>query len=522
MIYIQGAWLKDEFGRTRLLRGVNLGGSSKLPTTPDGATYRAEGFYAHREVSFVGRPFPLQEADEHFARLKAWGFTFLRLLVTWEAIEHAGPGLYDETYLDYLRKLVIKAGEYEMEVLIDPHQDVWSRFTGGDGAPGWTLEAAGMDMTHFDETGAAITHQRHGDPFPRMIWPTNTYKLACATLFTLFFAGNDFAPELKVEGEPVQEYLQRHYCAALQQVAQRLADLPNVIGFEAINEPTAGYVGCADLSAPIGRLKLGDCPTPFQSLLLGSGIPQQVEVWNLGSLSLRRTGRRWLNTAGTSAWLPGKGCVWKQHGVWDTDRSGKPVLLRPDYFAHADFNQDYLRPFVERYAAAIRQVAPGAPIFFEHDPAQPLKPWAGALPPGLVFAPHWYDALTLLKKQYSAWVAVDELSGKLVFGKGGIRKAFARQIANLKRAAQEDLGGIPLLLGEFGIAFDLDGKRSFRSGDFSKQEQALERSFRAVEDNLLSCAIWNYTPDNTHLHGDLWNDEDFSIFCREQQDSRAT
>ena len=45
MIHIQGAWLKDEFGRTRLLRGVNLGGSSKLPTTPDGATYRAEGFY---------------------------------------------------------------------------------------------------------------------------------------------------------------------------------------------------------------------------------------------------------------------------------------------------------------------------------------------------------------------------------------------------------------------------------------------------------------------------------------------
>ena len=114
--------------------------------------------------------------------------------MTWEAIEHAGPGLYDEAYLDYLRQVVIKAGEHGIDLFIDPHQDVWSRFSGGDGAPGWTLEAAGLDMTHFDSTGAAITHQRHGDPYPKMIWPTNYTKLACATMFTLFFAGNDFAP----------------------------------------------------------------------------------------------------------------------------------------------------------------------------------------------------------------------------------------------------------------------------------------------------------------------------------------
>jgi hypothetical protein len=404
-------------------------------------------------------------------------------------------------------------------------------------------------MTHFNGTGAAITHQAHGDPFPKMIWPTNTYKLACATMFTLFFAGNDFAPLIKIDDQPIQEYLQRHYCAAMQQVALRLRDLPNVVGFETMNEPSSGYIGVQDVGAPFGRLKLGECPTPFQSMLLGSGIPQQVEIWKVGSLSLKKTGSRWVNTAGESAWLPidsARSCIWKQHGVWDVDHAGKPAFLRPEYFARVgerrvDFNQDYLRPFCNRFARAIREVIPEALIFVEHDPSHPLRSWVRneATPtgennrpqvpprtrqpkdggtPGFVFAPHWYDALTLLKKQFNAWVAVDEHSGSLVFGKGRIRKAFAAQLASLKTAAAEDFGG-PMLLGEFGIAFDLDGKKAFRSGDFSAQERALERSFRAVEDNLLSCTLWNYTPDNSNARGDLWNDEDFSIFCKDQQDN---
>src|SRR6266446_2911791 len=113
MISIEGSRFKDESGRTLLLRGINLGGSSKIPFSRDhdvldksalyseGLLY-SDGFFEHRDVSFVGRPFPIEEADEHFARLKEWGFNFLRFLITWEAIEHAGPGMYDQAYLDYV------------------------------------------------------------------------------------------------------------------------------------------------------------------------------------------------------------------------------------------------------------------------------------------------------------------------------------------------------------------------------------------------------------------------------------
>jgi hypothetical protein len=151
---IDGEWLKEEDGRTALLRGVNLGANSKVPFKPDGASWRKEGFYDYRDVSFVGRPFPLSEADEHFRRLKEWGLTFERFLVTWEALEHAGPGIYDEAYLDYIRAVLEKAAEYGISVFIDPHQDVWSRWTGGDGAPGWTLDVVGMDLSKLHAAGA--------------------------------------------------------------------------------------------------------------------------------------------------------------------------------------------------------------------------------------------------------------------------------------------------------------------------------------------------------------------------------
>src|SRR5574342_489850 len=123
MIRVSGPRFTDEHGRTLILRGVNLGGSSKVPRRPNGATYLRDDFFDHRAVSFVGRPFPLEEADEHFSRLRAWGFNLLRLLVTWEAVEHAGPGQYDQQYLDYLYALVQKASEYGLDLFINPHQD---------------------------------------------------------------------------------------------------------------------------------------------------------------------------------------------------------------------------------------------------------------------------------------------------------------------------------------------------------------------------------------------------------------
>jgi hypothetical protein len=143
---IRGSWITDARGRKIIMKGLNLAGTSKLPYRPDGSSYRPESLADPLGVSFVGRPFTLSEADDHYARVAEWGFKFLRFLISWEAIENRGPGIYDGEYLDYLEAVVARAADHGLGIWIDPHQDAWSRWTGGDGAPAWTLEIAVMQL----------------------------------------------------------------------------------------------------------------------------------------------------------------------------------------------------------------------------------------------------------------------------------------------------------------------------------------------------------------------------------------
>jgi len=101
-VHIEGRWFVERKpGGALFCAGVNLGGDCKVPF-PDGGTNFPSDFSNHREVFFHWPVrFPIAEADEHFSRLRAWGFNCLRMLTTWEAVEHRGPNDYDSEYLDY-------------------------------------------------------------------------------------------------------------------------------------------------------------------------------------------------------------------------------------------------------------------------------------------------------------------------------------------------------------------------------------------------------------------------------------
>lgn len=516
-LHIQGSQFLDEHGRTVHLRGVNLSGSTKTP--PDEPTQIANTFSRHREVSFVGRPFPLEDADEHYSRLQHWGFNTLRFLTTWEAIEHAGRGQYDEAYLDYLAEVVEMAGEYGFYVFIDPHQDVWSRMTGGDGAPGWTLEAAGFDINRLDASEAAITMQRRYPEYPTMVWVENYSRLACATMFTLFFAGDRFAPDFQVGGIPIQFYLQDAFIAAIQQVARRVKDMPHVIGYGPLNEPGKGFIGLESLYQSNGFPQNFVEVSALNAMACGGGMTVDAPLVSYDQRYNRYVGDAGiatLNPDGISAWKDTD--LWWELGVWGVE-DGKPIALQEEYFADADFLDDGLLPFTQKYADAILAIDPDAMIFMETVPNESHRLRPIEVPPDrLVNAGHWYDEFMLFTRQFDGTRARDwGKGGAIVEGRANVQQIFNEGIASLVNTSQEGLGGVPTLIGEFGLSYDINGKSAFEDEDFSAHELALSMYYDAIDANLVHSTQWNYTPDNSNQWGDNWNGEDLSIFSPDQQ-----
>ena len=540
MIGMNGNRFTDAKGRQVILRGVNLGGDCKVPY-PGGGTDKPSDFSDHREVSFIGRPFPLEEADVHLGRITGWGFNTLRLLVTWEAVEHAGPGLYDTAYLDYVAAVARKAADHGLVLFIDFHQDVWSRMSGGDGAPGWIFEAVGLDFNRFDAAGAALVMQhrydydspeaRQEDRYPMMSWASNYRLPVNGIMWTAFFAGALLTPDWKIGGVNVQDFLQGHYIGAMVALAERLKDLDNVIGFDSLNEPGLGWVGESmsehRITPGVGNptpLRPGPSWTPLEALRTARGLPTRVSILGWGETrdQLEVKEETLANPDGVGIWLNDGPDPFEQAGAWRLE-NGEAVVLDEDFFRSRDgrpldHENDLMAPFFVKVAEAIRAVKPDWMLFAE------LSPYvfgAGrgfpAMPERTVNASHWYDIDILRTKRFDPGQD------------GGSRRArYMQQLGYLRMLGDRINGGSPTLIGEFGIPYDLNEGEAYErwaAGErgaeiWNAHTMALGLAYDVMDALLLSSTQWNYTAINSNdlRIGDGWNQEDLSIFSMDQRD----
>lgn len=538
-VFAHGMRFHDAQGRHVILRGVNFSADSKMPAWPNGHTYLPSDFCDHRNVCFVGRPAPLAELDAHLARLRHWGFNCLRLLTTWEAVEHAGPRRYDEAYLRYFAKVCRRCGEFGFRVFIDFHQDVWSRMSGGCGAPGWTFEAAGLDVARLHQADAAHVMQHkydpalggHQDGYPAMSWSGNYRMPANGIMWTLFFAGRDFAPTCTAQGINIQDYLQGHYVGAMRAVARCVAGMEHVIGFDTLNEPGTGYIG-RPMGEPMTRYR-GEAWTPLDSLAVAAGCTRTVPVLTLGGHGTSGCAEK--NRARCPIWLPGREDPFMAGGAWALE-DGAPTVCDPHYFTHVRGRQvhlqrDYMAPFFARISQSLHNLRADWLLFAE---VEPFEAFMGAglpdrCPPRTVSAPHWYDVAALATKRFDPERMPNVLFGGEHIGRQAVQEAYTEQLATLKSLGEHVNGGVPTLIGECGIPFDLNEAQAYAQwarGErtpsiWATHTAALDFMYNALDHLLLSSTQWNYTVENRNdpMVGDGWNQEDLSIWSADQATS---
>jgi hypothetical protein len=248
-------------------------------------------------------------------------------------------------------------------------------------------------------------------------------------MFTLFFSGRDFAPKAIIDDMNIQDFLQNCFISAVKHLATRIheaGDLENttIIGWENFNEPHYGFTGNLDLNKlmPSQQIRIGTVPTAWQTIKLGSGLPETVDYFEFGNFGPAKKGTRLVDPGGLNVWAEvdeskygwkrspdwklGE-CIWAQHGVWDPNTK---QLLKPDYFAKTSdgeiitdevWMQRYFLPHVKSYIDVIRESHNEAMIF--------LQPPVWFIPPKMdpeylggrvVYSPHFYDGLTLMQKKW--------------------------------------------------------------------------------------------------------------------------
>ena len=150
---------------------------------------------------------PFESTDA--VRMAELGFNLLRLPVSWSGFEPM-RGVFSDTYLDGVERVVRLCEAEGILVLIDMHQDAWSKEIGEDGAPLWAIQpppdqilAGPLDDLDKRRTSGQVTRAFGG-----------------------FFTED-------------REGLQGEFAVMFTRLAARFVDDQAVLGYELFNEPLA-------------------------------------------------------------------------------------------------------------------------------------------------------------------------------------------------------------------------------------------------------------------------------------------
>lgn len=178
-----GRYIRDEQGRSIVLRGWNLSSSHKQSAT-----------FGHTN-------------KDDYLRIGTWGFNVLRFVMNWSLLEPK-RGEYNQDYLNGILQRLDWAKEAGLFVVLDMHQDVYGPGFQGNGTPLWTCA---------EDNYKKFT--------PKNPWYMGYLTREVQTCFDGLYK----TPENR-----------KAYAAAWKKIVEITHQHPAVVGFDLMNEPFWG------------------------------------------------------------------------------------------------------------------------------------------------------------------------------------------------------------------------------------------------------------------------------------------
>ena len=189
VLRVAGRFFRDETDRIVLLRGINVAGTAKVP------------------------PFASLNDMADLDPLRDWGFNVIRLLFIWEAYEPQ-PGEYNETYLQNQLAVAEAAWERGLFVVVDIHQDGFSRHLAGGCGSGFPLWALPPNVQPDTPDNSDRCHGWHA----QVLLDPDMHAT-----FSAFYADT--------------YGVRTRYLEMLSRISGVFRDVPGVVGYDLFNEP---------------------------------------------------------------------------------------------------------------------------------------------------------------------------------------------------------------------------------------------------------------------------------------------
>jgi len=224
-------FIADSQGRMVLLHGAIPGGLIDFWSGTDPSKTNTPPFYSTDPTDYADGRCPTNYAtikvpplcQKDIAEMAAMGFNSIRLALTWSLLEPE-RGQFNKQYVDRVAQVVGWAREAGMYVIIDMHQNAYSRFVGRSDPPPLP---GGALATMRDNAGAPA-------------WATITDGFASE-----IYAGQRELSPAVFEAETNFWYnrdgIQSEYIAAVAMLANRFKDDSTVVGYSLYNEPMPGW-----------------------------------------------------------------------------------------------------------------------------------------------------------------------------------------------------------------------------------------------------------------------------------------